>query len=167
MPDMSKAPSGLMMSMNSMTGLEAEHNPLMATDFMFGDKADAALPHFEREPQDEVSMGLPHFKTHWVAGRGSVIVDLSLSRQACKPEALQPSTTVLPGSCTASVSLASHAGELQPDCRLLYLQVAIVPLAAGSKPPVMGSSLDLDWGSRSSSLDQTPQLQYSMMQVWK
>ena len=43
--------------------------------------------------------------------------------------------------------------------------MGIVPLAAGSKPPVMGSSLDLDWGSRSSSLDQTPQLQYGMMQV--
>ena len=56
------------------------------------------------------------------------------------------------------------AGELQPDC-CFPLQVGIVPLAAGSKPPVMGSSLDLDWGSRSSSLDQTPQLQYGMMQV--
>lgn len=95
-PDMSKAPSDLMLRMNSMTGLGAEHNPLMSTDFIFGDKADAALPHFEREPQDEV---------------------------------------------------------------------AIVPLAAGSKPPVMGSSLDLDWGSRSSSLDQTPQLQYGLMQM--
>ena len=63
-PDMSKAPSDLMLSMNSMTGLETEHTPLMATDFMFGDKADATLLHFEREPQDEVSMGLPHFRSH-------------------------------------------------------------------------------------------------------
>ena len=57
------------------------------------------------------------------------------------------------------------AGELDHHSCFLPLQVAIVPLAAGSKPPVMGSSLDLDWGSRSSSLDQTPQLQYGLMQV--
>ena len=61
-PDMSKAPSDLMLSMNSMTGLGGEHTPLMATDFMFGDKTEPALPHFDREPQDEVSMGLPHFR---------------------------------------------------------------------------------------------------------
>ena len=59
-PDMSKTPSDLMLSM---TGLGAEHTPLMATNFMFGDKVDATLPHFEREPQDEVSMGLPHSNT--------------------------------------------------------------------------------------------------------
>ena len=100
MPDMSKAPSDLMMSMNSMTGLEAEHNPLMATDFMFGDKADAALPHFEREPQDEVSMGLPHFKTHWDAGQGSVIVDLA---------------------CPGKLASLRHYNPALPFCQVLAL----------------------------------------------
>ncbi len=82
-PDMSKAPSDLMLRMNSMTGLGAEHNPLMSTDFIFGDKADAALPHFEREPQDEVSMGLPDLDTHRDAELVSLSADLGLSQQAC------------------------------------------------------------------------------------
>ena len=172
-PDMSMAPSDIMLSMDSMTGLGGEHTPLMATDFMLGDKAGATLPHFGREPQDEVSMGLPHFSTQWDVDRGSMTADLGLSRQACKPQALQPSTTLLPGTFAAPpVSLAPPvpSGTTLPvSCSLTAapypLQVAIVPLAAGSKPPVLGSSLDLDWGSRSSSLDQAPQLQYSMTQV--
>ena len=110
-PDMSQAPSDLMLSMNSMTGLGAEHVPLLATDFMFGDKMDATLPHFEREPQDEVSMRLLAPLQHNLGhpGWGSMIADLGLSQQACKPWALQPSTTLSPATFAAPpVSLASH-----------------------------------------------------------